>query len=79
MLIVVLTIAVLINYIEHHYTREVKVVDVNCQEVTVEDKQGNLWAFFGDGYTEGQEITVVMYDNTTDSRITDDEIVRVKS
>lgn len=78
-LAIVLTIAVLINYTEHHYTREVTVVEVDCQEVTVEDNQGNLWTFFGDGYTQGQAITVVMYDNTTDSRIIDDEIVRVKS
>lgn len=78
-LAIVLTIAVLINYTEHHYTREVTVVEVDCQEVTVEDNQGNLWTFFGDGYTQGQAITVVMYDNTTDSRIVDDEIVRVKS
>lgn len=79
MLAIVLTIAVLINYTEHHYTREVTVVDVDCIEVTVEDRQGHRWSFFGDGYTQGQEITVVMYDNTTDSRIVDDEIIRVKS
>ena len=63
--------------IEAHYTREVVVVEVQDQEVTVEDRQGHRWSFFGDGYTVDQEITVVMYDNHT-SIITDDEIVRVK-
>ena len=66
-----------LNYTEHHYTREVTVREVSNQEVTVEDKQGHLWTFIGDDYTVDQEITVVMYDNTT-TKITDDEIVRVK-
>lgn len=76
-LAIVLTIAVLINYTEHHYTREVVVREVDCLEVTVEDKQGHLWTLKGTDYTVDQEITVVMYDNAT-SIITDDEIVRVK-
>ena len=65
-----------LNTTEAHYSREVKVVEVQDQEVTVEDRQGHCWSFFGDGYTVDQEITVVMYDNHT-SIITDDEIVRV--
>lgn len=65
------------NYTEHHYTREVIVREVDCLEVTVEDKQGHLWTLKGTDYTVDQEITVVMYDNST-STITDDEIVRVK-
>jgi hypothetical protein len=66
-----------LNYTEHHYTREVVVREVDCLEVTVEDKQGHLWTLKGTDYTVDQEITVVMYDNAT-SIITDDEIVRVK-
>ena len=66
-----------INYTEHHYTREVTVREVDCLEVTVEDKQGHLWTLKGTDYTVDQEITVVMYDNAT-TTITDDEIVRVK-
>lgn len=76
-LAIVLTIAVLINYTEHHYTREVVVREVDCLEVTVEDKQGHLWTLKGTDYTVDQEMTVVMYDNAT-SIITDDEIVKVK-
>lgn len=67
--LLVLTIILLgigfIGYIETHYTRDVVVVEVQGQEVTVEDKQGNFWSFKGTDYKVDQEITVVMYDNHT--------------
>ena len=66
-----------LNYTEHHYTKEVVVREVDCLEATVEDKQGHLWTLKGTNYTVDQEMTVVMYDNTT-STMADDKIVRVK-
>lgn len=68
-----------LHRVASHYTREVTVVRVQEEEVTVQDNYNNLWTFYGTEYTEGQKITVVMYNNNTDSIITDDEIVRVKS
>ena len=78
-LIVVAIIMVLsvVGMLETTYTRDVVVTDVDCIEVTVEDRQGHRWSFYGDDYTVGQEITVVMNDNHT-SIITDDRIVDVK-
>lgn len=78
-LIVVAIIMVLsvVGMLETTYTRDVVVTDVDCIEVTVEDRQGHHWSFYGDDYTVGQEITVVMNDNHT-SIITDDRIVDVK-
>jgi hypothetical protein len=76
-IIILLTMLGISNTVEAHYNREVVVTDVDCIEVTVEDEQGHLWSFFGSDYRVGQQLTVVMYDNHTDS-ITDDEIVRVK-
>ena len=67
----------LVGYTEAHYTRDVVVVEVQDQEVTVEDKQGNLWCFNGTDYTVDQKITVVMCDNYT-STIYDDIIKGVK-
>lgn len=67
----------LMGMIETTYTRDVVVTDVDCIEVTVEDRQGHRWSFIGDEYKVGQEITVVMNDNHT-SIITDDRIVDVK-
>lgn len=75
--LVVITVIGLMGTIETTYTRDVVVTDVNCIEVTVEDRQGHRWSFFGDEYKVGQEITVVMNDNHT-STITDDRIVDVK-
>lgn len=80
-LIILTVILLFIGFIEHietHYTRDVVVVEVQNQGVTVEDKQGNLWSFNGTDYTVDQEITVVMYDNHTGTMY-DDEIVKVKS
>ena len=74
---IVLCVLGSLNTTEAYYSREIKVIEVQDQEVIVEDKQGHCWSFFGDGYTVDQKITVVMYDNLT-STITDDEIVRVK-
>lgn len=66
-----------VGMIESTYTRDVVVTKVDCIEVTVQDKQGHHWSFYGDDYTVGQEIIVVMNDNHT-SIITDDRIVGVK-
>jgi hypothetical protein len=63
--------------IESTYTRDVIVTKVDCIEVTVQDKQGHHWSFYGDDYTVGQEITVVMNDQHTSS-IYDDTIINVK-
>ena len=80
--VLVLTVVLLfigfIGYTEAHYTREVVVIDIQGQEVTVEDKQGNLWSFKGTDYKIDQELVIVMYDNHTGT-IYDDEIVKVKS
>ena len=75
-LTVIMMLGVLGHY-EHQYTRDVVVVDIQGQEVTVEDKQGNLWCFNGTDYTVDQKITVVMCDNYT-STIYDDIIKGVK-
>ena len=73
----IITVIGLVGMVETTYTRDVVVTDVDCIEVTVEDRQGHRWSFLGDEYKVGQEITVVMNDNHT-SRITDDKIVGVK-
>ena len=79
-IIIVLTIIMMLGVLghyEHQYTRDVVVVEIQGQEVTVEDKQGHFWCFNGTDYTIDQEITVVMYDNHT-STIYDDIIKGVK-
>ena len=77
LVVVAIVVVGLMGMIESTYTRDVVVTKVDCIEVTVQDKQGHHWSFYGDDYTVGQEITVVMNDNHT-SIITDDKIIDVK-
>ena len=77
LVVIAIVVIGLIGTIESTYTRDVVVTKVDCVEVTVQDKQGHLWSFYGDDYTVGQEIIVVMNDQHTSS-IYDDTIVKVK-
>ena len=79
-ILIVITVVIIIGLfgmIDNTYTREVKVTEVQDQEVTVVDVSGNEFCFYGTGYTVDQEITVVMTTNNTDS-ITDDKIINVR-
>ena len=66
-----------LNYYEHHYTKDATVISIQEEEITVKDKQGYVWSFYGEGYEISQEIEIVLFDNITMS-IYDDKIVRVK-
>ena len=46
--------------------------------VRVKDKAGYLWTFTGEGYKVGDEGRMLMFNNTTDSIIGDDEIEEVE-
>lgn len=62
---------------ESHYTKRATVIDVINDYVTVEDEQGNIWAFGGDGFHKGDCVKLTMFTNHTDC-IYDDEIVRAE-
>ena len=62
---------------ETRYTREVTVIDVQGDVVKVTSDRGVVWTFEGEGFIEGQEITVVM-DTQHTTKIKDDKIIRVK-
>ena len=65
------------GYIETHYTRQATVIEVNGDVITVEDNCGYLWDFGGDGFTVRDNVSMKMYNNTTDNIIKDDEIINV--
>ena len=65
------------GYIETHYTRQATVIEVNGDVITVEDNCGYIWDFEGDGFTVGDNVSMKMYNNTTDNIIKDDEIINV--
>lgn len=67
-----------VGWWETHYNRDGKVVSVVGQCVTVEDKTGREWQFYGDGYRVGDDVRMLMFNNGTESIISDDEIIDVK-
>lgn len=66
-----------VGYIESHYTKKATVTDVINDYVVVEDKQGYIWAFGGDGFHKGDRVKLTMFTNHTDYPY-DDEIVKAK-
>lgn len=66
-----------VGHIESHYTKRATVTDVINDYVTVEDEQGQVWAFGGDGFYKGDRVKLTMFTNYTDY-IYDDEIVKAK-
>lgn len=64
--------------LETHYSRQAVITAVKGNEVVVLDNTDNVWAFKGDGYKVGDEVTLKMFTNYTDDNIYDDEIVSVK-
>lgn len=78
-LVALVLVTGIVGYIETHYTREAKVIELESDSViVVEDATGNVWAFDGEGYAVGDEVAMKMHTNGTDSIITDDVIENVK-
>ena len=65
------------SVISSRYSKEAIVTDVKEEIVTIEDKQGNLWEFYGKGFKEKDRIKVTFNNHNTET-IFDDEIIRVK-
>jgi ribosomal protein L13 len=81
--IISITLAILLlcgwcSHYEHHYTRNVTVVDTDCITVTVKDNNGHYWTFKGYNYNAGDNVMLQMYDNNTPNNIYDDIIKGVK-
>ena len=54
------TVIIALMMITNYRTTTVKVEEVNkvTNEIIVIEEDGNEWSFFGDGFTEGEEIQV---------------------
>jgi hypothetical protein len=67
-----------IGYTEHRYTKEnCVVVMVENDEITVEDKLGYAWTFYGEGFQKGDKVNLKMFDSCTGTN-TDDVIEGVE-
>ena len=77
-LVVLLSIAfVVVSTSSANYTKEVEVVEVENDVVTIVDNQGMEYSFFGDGFKVGDTITVEMNINHTEQTRKDDTVKRV--
>ena len=59
------------------YTRTGTVYAIDGSEVIVEDTCGYLWVCEADGFKVGQEVKLLMTNNSTDT-IKDDEVLNIK-
>lgn len=78
MLTLLVVVPTLASYFDTHYTREAEVIEVFGDAVAAIDKQGNVWEFEADNLKVGQMVTLKMYTNGTDHKITDDEVIGIK-
>lgn len=75
--IVFLSYLLFASVISSRYSKETIVRNVEGEIVVVEDKQGNLWEFRGEGFKERDKVKVV-FDNNNTETIFDDEIIKAK-
>lgn len=78
-----ITIAILIgiafcSYYEVTYTREATVIRVEDEKVFAQEREGYIWDFYGDGFSIGDKVELIMDTNNTDSMIKDDIVKKVR-
>ena len=61
-------------FVNNQYVKECVVVDVCDDVITVQSADGNYFEFFGNGYSQGDNVKVTFHDNETIG-ITDDFII----
>lgn len=77
--IVLVAAAVAVLYWGNNYTREATVYSVRGNVVVFEDRAGNLWEYEGKGFRVGDEVTLKMNVNGTETYFEDDVIKGVKA
>lgn len=64
--------------VDTHYKQEGIITEVCGDEVFVADSTGEVWSFYGEGYTKGDRVVLKMFTNYTDHNRADDVIQNVK-
>ncbi len=79
---VFVAILTLCYHIETTYTREARVITIEGKEITFLDENNNLWIWEKEDneqeYKENEAVVLKMNTKGTDTKVEDDEIVRVK-
>lgn len=63
--------------LENRYSLKGWIIEIESDEILVEDITGNIWAFFGDGYAEGESVRITFDSNYTEENRLDDKIIKV--
>lgn len=67
-----------LNYIETHYKKDMVVVSIQENTITISDNQGNLYEYLGDNIDIGDCVIATMHNHYTDNDIMDDSVVKIK-
>ena len=70
--IIIILLLCVASLFETYYTRKAEVIKIENTLITVEDKPGNWWSFYGEGFEIGDKVTLIM---TTK----DNQIIRVRN
>ncbi len=65
------------GYHETHYHRTATVISIENDLIIVKDECNEVWSFEGEGYEEGDRVTMLMHTNGTNNNIKDDKIINV--
>lgn len=66
-----------VSIVETTYERDAIITQVSNTIATARDLDGNNWTFYDKGFFVGQEVTLVMNTNNTNSNIFDDLVENV--
>lgn len=67
------------GYYDTHYTKkDCKVIAASRTGAMIEDPQGHLWYYEGEGFSQNEILTLKMHTNYTDNFIDDDVIEKIE-
>lgn len=63
-----------VGWYETHYTVDATVIKTYRNTITVEDKDHNIWDFYGTGFSVGNRVKLIINTSHTDLEKYDDEV-----
>ena len=76
-IIILILVPAIAETLENYYSMDGTIVNVKSNEVLVKDSTDNTWTFFQKGYSIGDEVRIVFFNNHTNNTRVDDKIMRV--
>lgn len=78
-IVVLVGMLVGVGTMETHYIRKGNITDITNNVITITDTVGHVWEYeTTEEYHIGDDVKMVMDNNTTDTIITDDIIIKLK-